>query len=280
MQIEAAISMDAATRAEKQYMKDSLTFPFNTWNYGHNRNYLSYIQEQLGMAEASIFGARQLIDAPLDPTDNSDKPYSSYSRGIAAISRALVKFERWEDLLNPKTIPWRDLLRLTRVEVVWELMLPLPWLLGSLVFYQAGHWVLGAVCSFYFFLTGLRQSHGAPHYTLAVPRLPQALVMFGLSLPLPGDKSRDLRLDRLVALGYAAITHQLRGATDELTLALVDAVQQDGTCWCGPTMWKGRPAMRISISGWATTEDDVDQSAEAIMRAARLLSATTTTLDD
>ncbi len=34
---EAAISMDAATRCEKQYMNDHLTFPFNNWNYGHNR---------------------------------------------------------------------------------------------------------------------------------------------------------------------------------------------------------------------------------------------------
>jgi fatty acid desaturase len=86
-----------------------------------------------------------------------------------------------------RAIPWRDLLRLTRSEVVWELMLPLPWLLGSLAFYQAGHWVLGAFCSFYFFLTGLRQSHGAQHYTLGVPRLPQDLVMFGLSLLMLGS---------------------------------------------------------------------------------------------
>ncbi len=108
---EAAISMDAATRAEKQYMKDSLTFPFNNWNYGHNRNYLSYIQEQLGMVNASMFGARQLIEAPLDPKDNDDGGFSSHSYGIAALSRALLKFERWDDLLNPKTIPWRDIYR-------------------------------------------------------------------------------------------------------------------------------------------------------------------------
>ena len=36
---EAAISMDAATRAEKKYMRDTMTFPFNQWNYGHNRYY-------------------------------------------------------------------------------------------------------------------------------------------------------------------------------------------------------------------------------------------------
>ncbi|MBC7926513.1 MAG: redoxin domain-containing protein [Bryobacteraceae bacterium] len=105
---EAAISMDAATRAEKLYMKDNLTFPFNNWNYGHNRFYLSYIQEQLGMPSAALFGARQLADAPKDPKDNNDNPNSSASYGIAGLTRAYLRFERWDDLLNPKSIPWRD----------------------------------------------------------------------------------------------------------------------------------------------------------------------------
>ena len=105
---EAALSMDAATRVEKQYMRTSLTFPFNNWNYAHNRTYLSYIQEQLGMAEAAIVGAHQLIDAPLDPVDNKENEFSTHSRGIAAMERSLIKFERWDDLLNPKSIPWRD----------------------------------------------------------------------------------------------------------------------------------------------------------------------------
>jgi hypothetical protein len=60
------------------------------------------------MAEAAIFGAHQLIDAPLDPVDNKENTYSTHSRGIAAMQRALIKYERWDDLLNPKTIPWRD----------------------------------------------------------------------------------------------------------------------------------------------------------------------------
>ena len=81
---EAAISMDAATRTEKKNMRERMTFPFNHWNYGHNRAYLSYIQEQLGMAEAAIFGARQLIDAPLDPKANGDNPYSSHSQGMTS----------------------------------------------------------------------------------------------------------------------------------------------------------------------------------------------------
>jgi hypothetical protein len=49
---------------------------------------------------------------------------------------------------------------------------------------------------------------------------------------------------------------------------LIAAVQRDGTCWCGPTTWQGTTAMRISVSGWATNESDVDESAAAILRCA------------
>jgi glutamate/tyrosine decarboxylase-like PLP-dependent enzyme len=61
----------------------------------------------------------------------------------------------------------------------------------------------------------------------------------------------------------------VRAGTDDQTLALVEAVQQDGTCWCGPTVWEHRPAMRISISGWATSSEDIKASADAIIAAAR-----------
>lgn len=105
---EAALAMDAATRAEKQYMKDSLTFPFNNWNYAHNRYYLSYIQEQLGMPTAAMFGARQLIDATEDATDKNGTPSRTRAFGINAMARVLLKFERWDELLQAKTIPWGD----------------------------------------------------------------------------------------------------------------------------------------------------------------------------
>jgi len=106
---EAAISVDAATRREKQYMQERLTFPFNNWNYGHNLNYLSYILAQLGMADRAMFAARQLIDAPQDPQGNDDAPRSTHSYGIAALTREMVKFERWDDLLKENNIPWRDI---------------------------------------------------------------------------------------------------------------------------------------------------------------------------
>ncbi len=55
----------------------------------------------------------------------------------------------------------------------------------------------------------------------------------------------------------------------ERTQATIAALQQDGTCWCGGTVWQGRTAMRISVSNWSTTDDDVENSIEAIVRCAR-----------
>jgi len=52
------------------------------------------------------------------------------------------------------------------------------------------------------------------------------------------------------------------------TKGVIERVQKDGTCWCGPTEWQGRTAMRISVSSWATQDKDVDRSVAAILRAA------------
>ncbi|HEV2419601.1 MAG TPA: hypothetical protein VGX94_17535, partial [Terriglobia bacterium] len=55
---------------------------------------------------------------------------------------------------------------------------------------------------------------------------------------------------------------------DEKTARVIDAIQAEGTCWCGGTVWKERKAMRISVSSWATTDSDVTRSLEAILRIA------------
>ena len=57
--------------------------------------------------------------------------------------------------------------------------------------------------------------------------------------------------------------------TAEITQRVIQKLQEDGTCWCGGTRWQGKAAMRISVSSWATTQDDVDRSVAAILRAAR-----------
>jgi 7-keto-8-aminopelargonate synthetase-like enzyme len=54
----------------------------------------------------------------------------------------------------------------------------------------------------------------------------------------------------------------------ERTRRVIAALQQDGTCWCGATVWQGRTAMRISVSSWATTDEDVERSLTAMLRAA------------
>ncbi|HET9001239.1 MAG TPA: pyridoxal-dependent decarboxylase [bacterium] len=55
---------------------------------------------------------------------------------------------------------------------------------------------------------------------------------------------------------------------DDNTRLVIDGIQADGTCWCGGTVWHGRAAMRISVSSWATTEQDIDRSLAAVLRVA------------
>jgi len=56
--------------------------------------------------------------------------------------------------------------------------------------------------------------------------------------------------------------------TAEASRRIIADVQEDGTCWCGGTEWHGRAAMRISVSSWATTDEDVERSLAAIIRLA------------
>ncbi len=58
------------------------------------------------------------------------------------------------------------------------------------------------------------------------------------------------------------------GDHDAHTRRVVERVQQDGTCWMSGTTWRGRAAMRISVSNWSTDEADVDRSVAAILRCA------------
>jgi glutamate/tyrosine decarboxylase-like PLP-dependent enzyme len=61
---------------------------------------------------------------------------------------------------------------------------------------------------------------------------------------------------------------------NELTRRIIADIQNDGVCWCSGTEWRGRAAMRISVSSWKTTEDDVDKSVAAIVRIASGLKRT------
>jgi len=55
----------------------------------------------------------------------------------------------------------------------------------------------------------------------------------------------------------------------ETTLRVIDAIQEDGTCWAGSTVWQGSTAMRISVCSAATTDADVERSVAAMIAAAK-----------
>lgn len=57
------------------------------------------------------------------------------------------------------------------------------------------------------------------------------------------------------------------GSAEETRRVITD-IQNDGTCWCGGTQWHGRTAMRISVSSWATTDEDIERSVTAMIRIA------------
>src|SRR5688572_10461928 len=52
---------------------------------------------------------------------------------------------------------------------------------------------------------------------------------------------------------------------DETTAGVISRVQRDGTCWVGGTTWFGEQLMRISVSNWSTSDEDIDRSAGAIL---------------
>jgi glutamate/tyrosine decarboxylase-like PLP-dependent enzyme len=67
----------------------------------------------------------------------------------------------------------------------------------------------------------------------------------------------------LVSFGDAATTEEV-----------IRRIQREGTCWCGGTVWKGQTAMRISVSSWMTTSEDVERSVQAMVAAARAVNVT------
>jgi glutamate/tyrosine decarboxylase-like PLP-dependent enzyme len=90
---------------------------------------------------------------------------------------------------------------------------------------------------------------------------------------------RDCRHASAFALGLSAAGYEILNEVvlnqvlvsfgdEETTRRVIAAIQDDGTCWAGVTVWQGRTAMRISVSGWSTTEDDVERSLAAMLRAA------------
>jgi threonine aldolase len=81
--------------------------------------------------------------------------------------------------------------------------------------------------------------------------------------------------DRLRGAGFRILNEVVLNqvlvsfGSPEETRRVISEIQSDGTCWCGGTVWQGHTAMRISVSSWATTDDDVEKSAAAMIRIAK-----------
>lgn len=90
---------------------------------------------------------------------------------------------------------------------------------------------------------------------------------------------RTCRLARRFAAGLSGAGYRILNevvinqvlvsfGTAEVTESVIRRVQEEGTCWCGGTVWQGQTAMRISVSSWLTTERDIDVSIEVIIQIA------------
>jgi glutamate/tyrosine decarboxylase-like PLP-dependent enzyme len=88
-------------------------------------------------------------------------------------------------------------------------------------------------------------------------------------------RQAKLFADRLRAAGFAVLNEVVLNqvlvsfGSPEETRRVIAEIQADGTCWCGGTVWQGHTAMRISVSCWATTDEDVERSVATMIRIAR-----------
>src|SRR5256714_2722427 len=79
--------------------------------------------------------------------------------------------------------------------------------------------------------------------------------------------ARELEASGATVLNDVVLNQVLVSFGDaQATRRVIADVQRDGTCSCGPTVWQGQTAMRISVCSWATTDDDVTRSVEAMRR--------------
>src|SRR5258708_30378753 len=79
----------------------------------------------------------------------------------------------------------------------------------------------------------------------------------------------EVRILNEVVLNQVLVRFEPKGGDGAFTRAVVGRVQREGTCWMAATRWHELDAMRISISNWSTTEEDIDRSAKAILACAR-----------
>lgn len=134
------------------------------------------------------------------------------------------------------------------------------------------------------YLVGAGAPHAPSDYVLESSRRARGFAVWAALRELGSQGVADLvsrccRLARRFADGLAAggveivndvVLNQVLASfgTDDRTDVVIEGVQRDGTCWLGGTTWRGRRLMRVSVSNWSTTQDDVDRSVAAVLDVA------------
>ena len=85
-----------------------------------------------------------------------------------------------------------------------------------------------------------------------------------MAAELEADSSLELLNEVVINQVLVAVSGDDDGA---VTMTAIERIQRDGTCWLGGTTWAGRPAIRVSISNWRTSEEDIRRSAAVIREA-------------
>jgi len=149
-----------------------------------------------------------------------------------------------------RAVEWHDLATLTPAQKAWELLISVPWLVLSVVLFQVGWFPLALSASFIFFLAGLRQAHGAQHYSLGLPRLVQDCLLAVLSVVM---------LSSLHAL-QATHMHHHRHALDDSDMESVTARMRwwkavlSGPWFIVALNWKGYQLSRPAKRRWIWIE--------------------------
>ena len=160
--------------------------------------------------------------------------------------------------------------------------LNVPYDSGLVFVREAGHLKAAMSSSAAYLIAG--DTREPSHYTPELSRRARGVEIWAALRSLGRSGLADLiartcRHARVLAEGLTAAGHPVLNEVvlnqvlvafgdAERTRQVIAAVQQEGTCWCGGTEWQGHAAMRISISSWATTEEDVARSLAAILRVA------------
>ena len=115
------------------------------------------------------------------------------------------------------------------------------------------------------------RSLGREGVTALVERCCQLATRMAGRLRADARNGVEVRVLNEVVLNQVLVRFEPRGGdAGAFTKAVVGRVQREGTCWMAGTRWHEMDAMRISISNWSTTEEDIDRSARAILACARV----------